>query len=200
MVKKLNPILVQKRFKEKNIIFFSPREFQRIFDVSGFATQKFIHQHTRNGFFSKLKNGLYCLSSAKPHSFGLANKLYAPSYISLATALSFHGIIPEAVYGISSVSTKATRNINSDEKEFTYSKIQKKLFTGYCFYKQNDEKFLMAEPEKALLDYLYFLSFNGGKINSRINIKKIKKSKVRKWQKLFNNPRIDKLIVKLYAE
>ncbi|OGF27849.1 hypothetical protein A2331_07145 [Candidatus Falkowbacteria bacterium RIFOXYB2_FULL_34_18] len=199
MVKKLNPILVQKGLAEKDIIIFSPREFQRIFAVSGFAAQKFIHQHARKGFFNKLKNGLYCLSSAKPHSFVVANKLYAPSYISLATALSFHGIIPETSYGISSVSTKATRDIYSCQKEFTYSKIKKSLFTGYGFYRQNNEKFFMAEPEKALLDYLYFLTLNSGKINSRINITKLNKQKIKKWQKLFNNPKIDKFITELYA-
>src|SRR3989339_219859 len=124
MVKKLNPILVQKGLAEKDIIIFSPREFQRIFAVSGFAAQKFIHQHARKGFFNKLKNG---------------------------------------------------------------------------FYRQNNEKFFMAEPEKALLDYLYFLTLNSGKINSRINITKLNKQKIKKWQKLFNNPKIDKFITELYA-
>ena len=199
MLKKLNPILVQKRLAEKNIVFFSPREFQRIFAVSDFAVHKYIHEHSKKGFFNKLKNGLYCLSSANPHSFSVANKLYIPSYISLATALSFHGIIPETIYSITSITSKATRNFVSNQKEFIYRKIKKNLFTGYYFCKQADEKFLIAEPEKALLDYLYFLPFDSEKINERINIRKLKKSKIKKWQRLFDNSKIDKFIEEIYA-
>jgi predicted transcriptional regulator of viral defense system len=198
MVKNLNLIKVQKLLKEKNLEIFSPQDFQRLFKVTRFSASKFIHQYTKKNFFSKIKNGLYCLSSLNPSSFELANKIYEPSYISLETALAFYGIIPETTYSISSISCKATRSFTALDKKFNYHRIKKELFTGYFFKKQADEKFLIAEPEKAFFDYIYFTIRNKRNINDRLNFKKLKKAKVEKWQKLFNNQKINDLIKKLY--
>lgn len=198
MVKNLNLIKVQKLLKEKDLEIFSPQDFQRLFKVTRFSASKFIHQYTKKKFFLKIKNGLYCLNSLNPGSFELANRIYEPSYISLETALAFYGVIPETTYSILSISSKATRSFTSLEKKFNYHRIKKELFTGYLFKKQADEKFLIAEPEKALLDYIYFTVRNKRKINDRLNLEKLKKGKIEKWQKLFANQKIDDLIKKIY--
>ncbi len=199
MVKKINPILVQEKLQKLNLSIFSPREFQRIFGVSTFATSKFLYQHSRKKFFIKLRNGLYCLSSNIPPSFMIANKLYEPSYISLETALSFYGIIPESTYTLTSVSTRATHTFKTLGKEFSYTKIKKNFFTGYTLLANNNEKFLIAEPEKAFLDYLYMASLNKKKLNNRFNLSILDKQKLKQWQRLFNNSRINQLISNLYA-
>lgn len=199
MVKKLNPIFVQQKLQEQGLTIFSPLEFQRLFNVSVFATSKFLHYHTKKKFFIKLRNGLYCLSSNIPSSFTIANKLYQPSYISLETALSFYGILPETVYEITSVSTRTTRRFETLEKEFSYTKFKQILFTGYTFYKNNQGAFLIAEPEKALLDYLYLIALSKKELNSRLNISKLSKTALKQWQKLFNNTKINQLISELYA-
>jgi len=61
-----------------------------------------------SGEILSLRRGLYCLTK-RYNSAGvsrnlIANLIYGPSYISLETALSFHGWIPEAVHSVSSVS------------------------------------------------------------------------------------------------
>lgn len=198
MVKNLNLIKVQKTLDAKKMKIFTPQDFQRIFKVSKFAASKFIHQYAKKEFFSKIKNGLYCLNSSNPGSFKLANKIYEPSYISLETALSFYGIIPETTYSILSISTKATRSFDSLNKNFKYHRIKKELFTGYFFKNQANEKFLIAEPEKALLDYLYLNIRNKKEINTRLSLKKLKKSKIKKWQKLFAISKIDAIIKEIY--
>ena len=199
MVKKLNPIFVQQKLQEQNLTLFSPLEFQGLFNVSDFATSKFLHHYTKKKFFIKLRNGLYCLSSNTPSSFVIANKLYQPSYISLEAALSFYGILPETIYEITSVSTRTTRRFKALEKEFSYTKFKSTLFTGYVFYENDQEKFLIAEPEKALLDYFYLIALGKKELNNRLNISKLSKTKLKQWQKLFNNPKINQLISKLYA-
>lgn len=199
MVKKLNPILVQQKLQEQNLTIFSPLEFRRLFGVSSFATNKFLHHYTKKKFFTKLRNGLYCLSSNIPSPFTIANKLYQPSYISLETALSFYGILPETVYEITSVSTRATRRFETLEKEFSYTKLKRILFTGYTFHENNQEKFLIAEPEKSLLDYFYLIVLGKKELNNRLNISKLSKTKIKQWQKLFNSPKINQLISELYA-
>lgn len=200
MVKKLNPLSVQEKLSGHNLIIFTPREFQRLFNVSSFAASKFINQYSRKNFFIKLRNGLYSLSAAKPGRFIIANKLYQPSYISLETALAFYNIIPETVYSITSVSTKATRSFIAASQEFSFSKIKKKLFTGYQLLEKGGERFLIAEPEKALLDYFYLASLKKEEINDRINISGLNKNKIKEWQKLFNNAGVNGLISKFYAD
>jgi len=199
MVKKLNPIVVAQKLREHNLIIFSPRELQRLFSVSNFAVSKFLHQYTKKNFFVKLRNGLYCFSDNQPNSFVLANKIYVPSYLSLETALSFYGLIPESAYEITSVSTRATRTFKAAGKIFSYAKIKKNLFCGYTTAQLGEEKFLIAEPEKALFDYLYLVSLQKRNLNTRLNVSGLKKDKIAYWQKFFNHPSINKLIAEIYA-
>lgn len=196
----MNPLIVQQKLLESNVAIFSPREFQRIFSTSPLAVSKFIGRYTQKKFFLKLKNGLYCLASIKPSVFVVANKIYQPSYISLESALSFYNIIPEKTYSITSISSKATRSFMAMDQDFSYNKIKKKLFTGYCLIEKNNEKFLIAEPEKALMDYLYYLSRKKTELNDRLDVSHLIKKKIRQWQKLFNDSQIDNLVSKLYDD
>ena len=72
-------------------------------------------------------------------------------------ALSYYGLIPEAVYGIISVTTKKTRTFKSEFGVFTYKSIKNDLFTGYEMKKFNGKEYNFATPEKALFDLLYYL-------------------------------------------
>jgi len=199
MVKKLNPLAVRQKLSTKNISLFTPLDFKRLFNVSNSAVSKFLHTYTKKGFLLKLRNGLYCLNESRPHSFVVANKLYEPSYISLETALSFYNIIPETTHTITSVTTKATRNFTAVDKSFVYHKIKKTSFANYIIKSQNEENFLIAEPEKALLDYLYFVSIGKKSPNDRIDLSEINRKKLLAYAQLFNSTSLNSLIVKLYA-
>ena len=68
----------------------------------------------KNGYIIRLKRGLYVVNpehSGKMLSSELiANHLYAPSYISMLTALRYYGLIPEAVYTHQSMTVKHSRS------------------------------------------------------------------------------------------
>lgn len=201
MVKKLKPLLVQKELENKHIYIFTPREFKQIFDVTLRATQEFIKDHGRGELFIKLRNGLYGLFSRLPSEFEIANKLYQPSYISLDTALSHHHMIPEIIYGTTSVTTKATREFIANNIRYSYQKIKKQAFTGYQPEKIRGETILMAEPEKALADYLYFIDLKQRGLHyERLDLGKIKKSKLQNYIKLFKRPNMYKLLEEVYAQ
>ena len=86
----------------------------------------------------------------------IAAKIYKPSYISLHTALSFYGMIPEAVVSINSVTTLAPLSFNNKFGEYTYQHIKPSLFFGFDLKKMDDGRAIpFATPEKALLDLLY---------------------------------------------
>lgn len=200
MVEKLNRIQVEEKLKKADILVFTPREFRDIFNVSLKTAEVFINRNIKSGLFFKLRNGFYMVKDANPPYYFIANKIYQPSYISLETALSCYGIIPETVYGFTSITTKASREYETPVGSFTYQKVKKDVFTGYALTLIGNEKTLIADPEKALADYLYFVDLKKISLNDRIELKNIDKDKLIKYAKLFKRQGMIKIIEKIYAE
>ena len=201
MIKKLSPIKVQRKLIEKNISMFSPLEFRRIFNVTKSAANFFINYHLKKGFFIKIRNGLYMLADYPANHYLIANRLYEPSYISFDAALSFYGIIPETIYAVTSATTKATREFEADNIRFVYHKLKKEAYAGYKAIKHLDNTILMAEPEKALADYLYFVALKKRGLHyERLDLKKIKKTNLLSYIKLFKRPKMVELVEKIYVE
>ncbi|MEI6456942.1 MAG: hypothetical protein WCO93_11690 [bacterium] len=114
-------------------------------------------------FLVKLRNGHYCFSEylGEPNfSLFIANRIYRPSYISLHSALSFYGLIPESVVQVTSVTTLKTSTFINEFGTFSYKTINPRLMFGYET-RMLSGKFtiLLASPEKALLDLLYLYPF-----------------------------------------
>ena len=172
---------------------FSPSDFQRVFGVSLRATQEFIKGHC-DDLFLKVRNGLYALRAEPPQEEAIANRLYAPSYISFEYALSRYGIIPEFVYTITSATTRTTREFIVNNKSFTYSHIKKQVYRGYRTEKMGGMTVLIAEPEKALVDYLYFVDLKRKTLNERLNVRKLKKKTVMEYARLFGRKSLIKLV------
>lgn len=200
MIKKLNRLKVIKKLKLLNILMFSPREFQDIFGVSKNTASVFLTNNVKNDIFIKLRNGFYILKDDQPSLYKIANRLYRPSYISLESALSFYNIIPETVYSITSVSPKATREFESEIGIFSYKKIKKQVFTGYELKDFHGEKIFIAEAEKALSDYLYFVDLNLISLNDRLNLKNINKKKLISYISIYKRKSLKDLIDKIYVE
>ena len=117
-----------------------------------------VHALLREGMLASIKKGLYIAGPAanavKPEPFLMANHILGPSYVSLDTALSYYGLIPERVYEIASMTTKATRKYNSPMGLFSYTHLQLPYYSfGIRQIKLSDEQWaLVACPEKALFD------------------------------------------------
>lgn len=114
-------------------------------------------------YLVKLRNGYYTfreLLDTPNINLYLVNKIYRPSYISLHTALSFYGLIPEAIATITSVSTLKTTVFVNDLGRFSYQKIKNKLLTGFVHIPfLRNKTILAASPEKAILDLLYLFPY-----------------------------------------
>lgn len=116
----------------------------------------------------RLKKGLYVCSpevTGKILSTELvANHIYAPSYVSMSSALRFYGLIPEAVYVNQSMTLKHSKGFDTPLGRFEYTHICKEAFhIGVTSIKREDYAFLIASPEKALCD----LIANSTKVNLR---------------------------------
>ena len=193
MERKLKPVFVQHHLLGKGARLFSPLDFRRVFGVSLRATQEFIKDHC-DDIFLKVRNGLYALRIDQPRDEVIANRLYAPSYISFEYALSRYNIIPESVYTVTSATTRITREFVVSNKSFTYSHIKKQVYRGYKTEKISGMTVLMAEPEKALVDYLYFVSLKRKTLNERLNLRNLKKKSVVEYAKLFGKKSLIKLV------
>lgn len=193
MVLKLKPIHVQQSLMEKGVRLFSPSDFQRIFGVSLSATQAFIKDHTDDVFF-KIRNGMYALRANLPPEEAIANRLYAPSYISFEYALARYGIIPESVYAVTSATTRITQEFIVNNKSYTYSRIKKRAYRGYKTERIDGMTILIAEPEKALADYLYFVDLKRKTLNERLDVGKIKKKITLEYVRLFDRSGLIKLV------
>ena len=113
----------------------------------------------RKGLLTKLRNQFYAFPEYRQmpgFSRYVANRIYAPSYISLHSALSFYGMIPEEVVQLTSVTTLKTAKFENDFGTFHYQNVKPSLYFGYELkFLQNERGLLFATPEKALLDLLY---------------------------------------------
>lgn len=149
----LSTIGVIKLLQSQKTPLFSLNDFARILGIENRRTlYKKIQRLEDKKIIQRLIKGKYRFLLSTVNDFTLANFLYRPSYISLETALSFYGIITAFPYQITSITIQKTRSFDIDGKEFKFSRISPALFWGW----EKKEDFLIAEKEKALLDYLYF--------------------------------------------
>jgi hypothetical protein len=140
--------------------------------VGGSSNRRFalLKRALKSGEVIRIHRGLYYLGSKylrqKPDPLVLAQRIYGPSYISLETALSYHGWIPEAVYAITSASVDRSREIDTPIGHFSFTRIPQKVFYTEVTRIEKEgskneqgfpisESFLMASPLKALADYVY---------------------------------------------
>lgn len=194
MVKLVNQTIFATKIKEKKLYIFSANNIRSLFGVSAIAASALLHRYKKQEFILQLKRGFYVFPDFLPPDVYVANKIYTPSYISLEFALSYHGVIPEIVYEITSVTTKATRRFETLEKVFSYRKIKKVAYTGYEIQKQQGLSFYMADAEKAFVDANYLRLKNKQKPISRFSKEKINPAKALRYAKLFNNMKLTSII------
>jgi hypothetical protein len=87
----------------------------------------------------------------------LANKIFGPSYVSFEYVLSRAGLIPEAVQAVTSATVKRNRDFDTPLGHFSYRHLPREAYVfGWTRMALNDGAgYLMAFPEKALMDWLY---------------------------------------------
>ncbi len=112
----------------------------------------------RQGAIVRVKKGIYVFGARyRRHPFStevLANMICGPSYISLDYALHYHGLIPERVEAVTSVTISRSRRFSTPVALFIYHNIHIQAYAiGIDLVgPQNGCSFLIATPEKALAD------------------------------------------------
>lgn len=111
------------------------------------------------GYVTKIRSGYYRLTTNPLRSeedlFFIANRIYSPSYVSLQSALHWHGLIPEGVFSITSVTSLKTMEFHTSVGHYLYRSLKPELYWGYTLANYGDFRIRIADPAKALLDLLY---------------------------------------------
>ena len=146
-----------------------------------------IHHLINENKLISLRRGLYLWNSKLlPEPFSVANVLYGPSYVSTESALSFHGLIPEQVFTVVSMTLKNSRNFSNSFGTFEYIKLQSPYYAfGITHTELRENQFAMiATAEKALFDKVI--------TTSGINLRSIESAKIF----LLENMRMDEDLLK----
>jgi predicted transcriptional regulator of viral defense system len=124
------------------------------------SVRRQLDRWVKSGRLIQLRRGVYSVAplyqAEAPHPFLVANHLRKPSYVSMQSALSYYGMIPESVPVTTSVTTGRPEELHTPLGRFVFRHVKKSAFFGY---RQNEislgQWVFLASPEKALLDLLY---------------------------------------------
>lgn len=111
-----------------------------------------------DGLIEPVKKGLYIagrsLGAERPESALLANHILGPSYLSMESALAYYGLIPEKVFAVTSMTTKASRKFQTNIGLYTYTNLSLPYYAfGLATVSlSKNQQAIMAIPEKALCD------------------------------------------------
>jgi len=197
MAKQLNWHLVENELHNNGVTVFSPQDLRHLFGASEIALRFLLTRAVKRGDALKFRRALYGLAAHPPSELEIANQLYRPSYISFTFALSYYHIIPETVYSILSATTRTTATFTVLEKRFVYHRIKRAAFTGYRSERVNNRTVWIAEPEKALVDTLYFVALKKQGLPERVDIAQLSKQKMRTFAKLFECADLEKTLEQL---
>ena len=153
--------LTEKIFEISPQGYFTSHEAAVLFPGSADRRYGLVKRAMAGGEIIQIRRGLYCLApkyrKKNIDPLALAEHIHGPSYISLESALSWHGWIPEAVYTVTSVALGKSKEFRTPLGVFSYTPVpQKILYAGVDRLTDGaGDVFFMASPIKALADYVY---------------------------------------------
>lgn len=149
-----------------------------------------------------LRRGMYTLSEtyrrAPLSPAVLANQLYRPSFLSSLWALGHYDLIPERVVWLTSVTPRVPRRFENPFGVFDYRNIKQDFFFGFAVTVVGGQEFLVAEPEKALLDHWHLTE--GEWTTERLDemryqhVDRVVATRLRDHAARFRSPRLDRAV------
>ena len=171
-------------------------------DVDPKAIRVQLSRWVKAGKILQIRRGLYAIAPPyqriQPHPFLVANHLQKASYVSLQSALSFYGLIPEVVNVTTSVSTGRPELLETPLGRFEFRHVKTEWLFGYQMIELGSQNALLATPEKALLDLIYL---HPGSDSAEYlkelrlqNMEKLDRDLLTKLSEKFNTPKLEKAV------
>lgn len=138
--------------------FIQDADLAILIDKTDDARYSIVKRALKGGLLVRIRRGLYLIATASlfVEDFELALPIYGPSFVSLESALSYHGWIPEAVYTTTCVSTKRAKEFNTPFGIFSYKRVpEEHFYSGVDRIETQKGVFFIATPWRALADFIY---------------------------------------------
>ncbi len=149
-----------------------------------------------------LRRGMYTLSDTYRRAAltpaMLASRLYRPSYLSGLWALGHYDLIPERVVRLTSVTPRVPRRFENPFGVFEYRNVKQAFFLGFESAGTAGHDFLVARPEKALLDHWHLTE--GEWTTERLaemryqHVGRVTESRLCEYASRFRSPRLDRAV------
>lgn len=156
------------------------------------------------GQLLRLERGLWC----NPHDLRFSEFAVVPflsptgrGYISFLTALHLHGIIEQIPQAIQIATTGHGRKLVTPAGTYEFHQIDPKFFSGFDWHGDRQD-FLIASPEKALVDCIYLSTRRGKRFGSfpELHLPHGFRRRARQWALKISDRRIrSKVLDKLEA-
>ena len=193
------------RDKIKNLPGFSLNDIRKIDPL---FHKRQLMDWLKRGYIRPFAGEYYLLADQQMDEslrFMLANRLYEPSYISLESALAYYHIIPESVLSVTSISSRKSKQFESDWGVLYYRSVKPLLMFGYeVIEPAPNRKYSIARLEKAVLDYLYLNAhissiedFEGLRWDKETLLPVVSGNPFRNYQNIFNKKTLDKRVYQL---
>ena len=139
------------------------------------------------GLIIKVHRGIWAEADSRVSPYSIIPFLMPQSraYVSFVSALHLHGMIEQIPQVITLASTSHTRTVHTKMGTFTMHRITPQFFKGFDWYR-GAGNFLIAQPEKALVDSLYISAYKSKQFGffPEMNFpKEFRFSKARGWAK-----------------
>ncbi len=152
--------LEELKIKVKNMLFFRKSELKML-EPHTHTLDLNLKYWMKTGEIIQLKRGMYVLKKRWEQERDidgyreyLANQMMRPSYLSGEYVMQKHALLTEAVYGVSSMTTKKTVAFSNPLGHFQYYSITPSLFCGYTVTRFLGAPVLVASKPKAVFDFL----------------------------------------------
>jgi predicted transcriptional regulator of viral defense system len=187
--------ILTKKLYDSKLSLMNSRTLNTILGINNEQTFfRIIAGLKKDNIIRKVERDKYQINHQAVDDFEMANFLYEPSYVSLETALNYWGILSQFPFEITCVTNKKSVVKKLDDKIFAYHHLSPKLYG--MFYKVKNS--LIASPEKALFDQLYFASKGLGTVNNdEYDLSKVNR---KNFLNLCNQLRANKGMMKLVGE
>ncbi len=174
---------------------FTTREIATLRHGSLSATSQSLSRLAEQGVVKKVKKGIWCLPAHPDFSRFAVAPFLTPRqrvYVSFISALHLQGIIEQIPQVIYVATTGRGRGIRTAVGSYSFHQLSPEFFSGFDWYGKRQD-FLIATPEKALIDSLYLSSRRGRRfgifpeldLGSHFSFRKAKK-----WADLIPDKRI----------
>ena len=196
--------------KNRNILFYIKDLERPIFTTSELSassgkslstvTQSLNYLQSQGVIF-KVTNGIWAEAKNRRLSAYSIIPFLLPrqrAYVSFISALHLHGMIEQIPQVITLASTSHAKLIRTKLGDYSVHQINPLFFAGFDWYKK-EENFLIAEPEKALVDCLYLSAHKGRKFHKFPELyfpETFNRKRARYWAKRINALRVRKNVLK----